>query len=722
MTIVLSTTQDIPGEPSFKYNHVVRGYLTRDRLHPYRVLPYQCYSGVDDDWETPFMKLYQRERFISSYGHTAGTFPDTVSLGNVALSGPAAMGRLSFDNRKWCEEPDCARPDDGEESVWNAGWPMHPLTLTPPAGTNGWLWTCENDPDHVYPARPAPPRLNPLFWTKFFIHDTEYSHIYGCVGGKIERGAFVRGGFSLLSRNEAGVNYPPHFRPWILHTQSMTPTPDAPNDNDHFGLWRSIRQCADIPEGDQYRYFALLPVYPVSAWSGENMNPPPYPEGAEQLPAIRDARNYEVPCYPRTGDSRRHIDPRDIGTDFLVPGGQRLILAQSSGEPQIATLEPYYRTTHQGNRRFMLETLTRKYQGITDDTHYQWVDDPEERGWGVSYQAIIHVTFAHSYFWHWYGVGGGGPVFRWAMWYAGEVNMRVTGGGDLDDGDFLEWVESHEDRFGLTFEPRYSVCNDVMLGCLGMENALGDTSAPWLAHQQEDQADGHPPPCLAAGYSDGSKWYISQRPASGAGSEIALSSHPITGSPQWPEDGLIHEITRTMRDVDGNATSETQTAYGSAVFAVLGIPRLTIVDEPQVTITNEIQRVVIELDGRPEPDAGEFVVDVTNWDGAYEPVTFDMEDLEGDLTRWCNQAWLGDGTPPTLRGSWPAEPAVVVRRIDTLVWEFEFVNQEAEKRQSLLHLHDYPNRNTLSSLGEIPDPKYTVRVIRVQAGGQYVAE
>lgn len=725
------------GNPSFTRNWVVRGYITRDRLWPFRAVPYQCHNGIDEDRdypgeEPPRMRYYERRRYMDAWRHLDDPVqpPNIVSLGGVQMDGPVAMGRFAFQNRKWCPHQDCARPEGINPNglpIWNAGWPMHPCVLSPPSNGSGWLWTCANNPAHVYPARAGPPRFNPLTWTKFMKHFEAVSDIGGCYGGKTERGVLVRGSFLLRPREVEGVHLPPFFEPWNFYSDQMTYVPDPyphswqEGTTEAIHIGNVVEQVADIPEADHHRFFALLPVPPRSAWAGDDLGPIPYPEGAESIPAIRDARNYEVPCYSREAPWR-HVDPSLSGYTNLIEGGQRMILAQSSGPPHAGLIKSYYDSPFRNERLYMCENFWRKYRGITDTTHYKWDADPEGRGWGVSYQATIDVAFVHSYFWYWIWLGyaeWNSPVFRWNLYYTGEVNMTVTGGGDLNDAAFRAWIETHEDRYGLVYEPKHLGCNDVMQECLGLP-AMGDTHAPPLALQEEDAALGAAPPCLASEHPEGSKWYVPQKPVDGAGNDIITSQHPITGVRQWPETGLLHEITRTMRDVNGGLTSETQDAWGNAIFSVLGIPQLVVIGDEQITATSEIQRIEIDTDGRPNPDAGEFCVDVMDWPSGWMPVTFEFNDDEADLTQWCNQNWLGNGALPTLEGSWPGEPAITVTRISPLIWEIQYINLEAKQRQNMLYLHDYPNRNTLSLAGEIPDPKYTVNITRVQAGGEHV--
>lgn len=356
----------------------------------------------------------------------------------------------------------------------------------------------------------------------------------------------------------------------------------------------------DMQRANEYQWMTLTPVEPVEAYP-YLPDPPPYPPGSENNFLFDGLGTYEIPCIfrntvnpqpnPLPGAFANRIfkwqadeivseeTPSLFSESFIfgnriiqphVARGMRAIVAYSSRDPRPGYL-PWYcqQNTYddywlgQTSLGSIIENLWRVYHGVTETKRHIWKDDPQNRGWGFAEFAFVHGWFTQECEWHYYGDDPAPP--RWSAWYVGGVQIRITGGGDVNDPAFRQWILSHDAGFGVLFEPRYAVCNDVLSGCVGQPNAMGEHVFPDHPTQVSSAwtpQDGQPvpTPCQQRGLDSKSfRWF------------------DTVGCALWnkgPHCGLYHEIKRRRFTTPDYQTYEEQ--YGWAKLAFTTTPPVLV--------------------------------------------------------------------------------------------------------------------------------------------------
>lgn len=365
---------------------------------------------------------------------------------------------------------------------------------------------------------------------------------------------------------------------WSGQIRYSSKTPVGIPSPEHY--FKHSKYAEAFPHAAEYQYMVLLPVKPLSAYpsdccTGGNQCVPYCndPQAPSKFP-FNDTRTYEIPCYTFNhmlggvtfvdGSPFRNRTWGDGVTTPTVPAGLRAIIAYSPGDARVGSIRNYCGSgcpqdfdCEAWHCEDLWENIYRKYKGITAPRRFEWTDDPEGRGWSVTYITEITSYFVQDSLWDLQprepGSGGIGnlqpPSFRWNAWYEGETRCIVS--GDVNDSSFRAWILSHDSGFGLKFNPRYSACNDVFQKFEGVSKSMGDSVFPSPTAQTQcldhtTNPSGDPAPCAKVGKL--STWY---RP-------------DYTGAP-LPHNGLIHETAR-VRFTNPEQTQST-TEYGWATLA-----------------------------------------------------------------------------------------------------------------------------------------------------------
>lgn len=354
----------------------------------------------------------------------------------------------------------------------------------------------------------------------------------------------------------------------------------------------------DMPRANEYQWMTITPVEPVEAYPYLPDSQPPYPPGAHNNFLFEGPGTYEIPCVlnnsqnppiPPVPDAARRlylnrifkweadeIHAQELPSRFSdahlqlnrqlvpdVPRGARAIVAYSSRDPRPGYLPWYCRQNTyddywlgQTSLGSIIENLWRVYHGVTETKRHVWNEDPLNRGWGFAEYAFVHGWFTQECQWHYFGDDPEPP--RWSAWYAGGVQIRITGGGDVDDPAFRAWILSHDNGFGVLFEPRYAECNDVLTGCVGQQKALGEHVFPDHATQVSSAWTPQggapiPTPCQQRGLDSRSfRWF---------------DTSPCAEWNKAPHCGLYHQIKRTRFTTPDYTQSQEQYGWAKLAFS-----------------------------------------------------------------------------------------------------------------------------------------------------------
>lgn len=370
-------------------------------------------------------------------------------------------------------------------------------------------------------------------------------------------------------------------------------------DNSH-GFGVSARHgltIQDMQRANEYQWMTLTPVEPVQfyPWLPEQ---PPYPPGAENNFLFEGPTTYEIPCVVNNSENpptppvpesirRAYLNrifkwqadeivaeetPSMFSPSFIqdnrnvmpdVPRGARAIVAYSSKDPRPGYL-PWYCQNNtyddfwlgQTSLGSIIENLWRYYHGVTETRRVVWEQDPQQRGWGFAEFAFVHGWFTQECLWHYYG--NDDPPPRWSAWYCGGVQVRITGGGDVNDSAFRAWILSHDSGFGVLYEPRSAVCNDVLSGCVGQPNALGEHVFPDAQTQGSSSwippaGQPSPTPCQQRGtVSRSFRWF---------------DNSPCSHWNKGPHCGLYHEIKRKRFTAPDYTAFQEQFGWAKLAFS-----------------------------------------------------------------------------------------------------------------------------------------------------------
>lgn len=370
--------------------------------------------------------------------------------------------------------------------------------------------------------------------------------------------------------------------PLWVGSYRQSPSTDSP------GLLDGMKVSMNYTGSNEYRWFAYLPVLPLSEFPGDCCVGGPYspcvpycgdPDAPAKFP-FYDTRTYEMPCYTQdwapdeftTYSGFPYINNRELGQgqSAIVQAGIRGCVGYSPGDAEVANLRAYCSLSGPAGCpqadmgcdsiycEDAMENIIRKFHGYTDQRKYVWEADTQGRGWWVSYWTTIKAWFAQDSFWT--ALTGFRPPQRWACWYEGVVECRFH--GDTSDAAFNAFIMSHDSGYGIDFAPRYSACNDPLMRNLGMPTALADLVYPPENAQDgcndpETPLESGRPPCLRSGNGYG-HWY-----------------RPDYGAP-LPEQMLIHETARKRYTKPDKSEFAIQYGWARIGFASLQ-PNLQVI-------------------------------------------------------------------------------------------------------------------------------------------------
>lgn len=388
-------------------------------------------------------------------------------------------------------------------------------------------------------------------------------------------------------------------------------------------VWLTERQMVHVPNmpgANEYDWAMLLPVPPWQQGA-------PYPQGADQLFPVKDAKTLEIPCMTRDylgggGDpyvNRSFKQPAGFyptGSPFIdtnavsVPAGITGIVGHSP-TPINAYVGAYCAGTDgpwatcppsSGAGCFYnmcgdaAESIYRKHFGTSAPLRLEWTADPQNRGWWIDYVTHVWWWFAQDGQWlapHKTQIApqiGIGTCYRpveqarWNADYFGKTIATYPAAAAKDSG-FVAWVLTHDSGFGLEFQPRYNQdkCCDAFVGYdldapiprrgpqpapsgqpYYHSTAMGDTIFPPAAMQ--DSCFGPPPP--------GGPALSEYPPCQSLVGKYSYWYRPALGAP-YPHQGLYHETVRKRFTSPASGFHYT-TEYGWArLLFSTGTPVLT---------------------------------------------------------------------------------------------------------------------------------------------------